>query len=1113
MRLSAKASALSLPDDELMRQWYLENYRHESAEAVSGIASQVRQKMILAGISLFERVFSSSEPGRRIWRAVAPKLASTRIEVRSRGPALPWEQVRPNSHDPALGLACRALVHGRGSGRENKLTVRAGVVRILLAICRPGLSADIDFRAVARLLIDNPAITASARLRFEVLRPPTFERLKEVLKTAAAEGRPYHVVHFDGHGEWRLASDASRSRGYLIFENHESGGPPHAITGEKIGRALRRGRVPVLVMNACRSAFVPWDSSEPSEAEAASVSLSQEVVATGASAVAAMRYNVDVRTAASFMGLLYESIAEGGDLSEAFGRSLRRLDASAAELQMPDAWQLPVLVEKSRVRFQFPPQSSPVPESASAIAPEDGMPEPLSGELVGQDFAVFMLDRFLSANSLAALIGAPGTGKTAVACEFARWFRTSGGLSRVSDDSLPVIAYRDLAAFPSFSAFETEILRVVPDRIGLLVIDNFSSGFSGAKAGEEAARRRDMVERLIGLRCKVLLVQRHREGPLPAFEGLYALQLRRLEPEPCTEFAAGLLHASEIDCRPLIPQWTQACRWLPGVVTSVLEGARQSARKKAVPLHVALGTMLTRFENEGLFGEGVAPPADWSSVDAAFSPGERELLGPLALFRGFAQGMVLSRINEIVRNMPKSDGAGEFGKSIEGLLERLAARSLVEWWGAGGFGIHPLARPVFVRWLLPGGEPLSALSGTPHGKQVLGAFCDANADLATWYRGLVAGEADRESLSRLRFECENLIEARRHAIALRRFDWIIRLTEGIRLVARATGQAQIAFEDVANVDQQVRTWASPDAPAVSPDEWASWLEMKAESFGGANLQMIDAVRRERYRFCKQWAGPFLREPRENWSREARHAVEHYASSLSEFSLTFAPDDPGQVRILDEALRVASLARTPELESDILLALARSAYGSPPQEDVEDGDLKRSAQLTRSALKLVPERTHSLIRSRCWRQLAAIETKRFYRCARADNLPKPHRLRKIRTWLERSLEECRHNVAVTSHSDFSDIYDELGYMARVARDPVAAELNFRQAILHAGLAGQAIRAAEIKRNLGVALADLGMKDLGGEYIRAAIVDFRIYPTPDRDDEIATSIALLEKFVLS
>ena len=57
VRLSANATALPLPDDELMRQWYLENYRHESPDAVSPIAPQFREKTILSGISLFERVF------------------------------------------------------------------------------------------------------------------------------------------------------------------------------------------------------------------------------------------------------------------------------------------------------------------------------------------------------------------------------------------------------------------------------------------------------------------------------------------------------------------------------------------------------------------------------------------------------------------------------------------------------------------------------------------------------------------------------------------------------------------------------------------------------------------------------------------------------------------------------------------------------------------------------------------------------------------------------------------------------------------------------------------------------------------------------------------------
>ena len=35
-----------------------------------------------------------------------------------------------------------------------------------------------------------------------MLRPATFARLSEVLHEAADAGRPYHVVHFDGHGTY-----------------------------------------------------------------------------------------------------------------------------------------------------------------------------------------------------------------------------------------------------------------------------------------------------------------------------------------------------------------------------------------------------------------------------------------------------------------------------------------------------------------------------------------------------------------------------------------------------------------------------------------------------------------------------------------------------------------------------------------------------------------------------------------------------------------------------------------------------------------------------------------------------------------------------------------------
>jgi hypothetical protein len=48
------------------------------------------------------------------------------------------------------------------------------------------------------------------RARFEItaLRPPTFEQLQKELSQAKAAGRPFHIVHFDGHG---IYADLSRT--------------------------------------------------------------------------------------------------------------------------------------------------------------------------------------------------------------------------------------------------------------------------------------------------------------------------------------------------------------------------------------------------------------------------------------------------------------------------------------------------------------------------------------------------------------------------------------------------------------------------------------------------------------------------------------------------------------------------------------------------------------------------------------------------------------------------------------------------------------------------------------------------------------------------------------
>ena len=76
-----------------------------------------------------------------------------------------------------------------------------GDLRVLLIICRPAGSVDVPFRSVASHLV---RLSSDARRAFQldVLRPPTFGELAQVLNAAKERGMPYHVVHFDGHGTY-----------------------------------------------------------------------------------------------------------------------------------------------------------------------------------------------------------------------------------------------------------------------------------------------------------------------------------------------------------------------------------------------------------------------------------------------------------------------------------------------------------------------------------------------------------------------------------------------------------------------------------------------------------------------------------------------------------------------------------------------------------------------------------------------------------------------------------------------------------------------------------------------------------------------------------------------
>jgi hypothetical protein len=201
-------------------------------------------------------------------------------------------------------------------------------VRVLLVICRPGGGADVPFRSVASHLM---RLSRAAREAFQldVLRPPTFAQLARVLEAAKRADRPYHVVHFDGHGAYLSkaqaeAAQAGRagqldplrysvlspvrdgSHGFLLFEDADTIGNAQLVDGPALGQLLVETGVPVLVLNACRSAHADL-TTQPGrqtmgmshERVRAYGSLAQEVIHAGVGGVVAMRDNVYVVTAAS----------------------------------------------------------------------------------------------------------------------------------------------------------------------------------------------------------------------------------------------------------------------------------------------------------------------------------------------------------------------------------------------------------------------------------------------------------------------------------------------------------------------------------------------------------------------------------------------------------------------------------------------------------------------------------------------------------------------------------------------------------------------------------------------------------------------------------------------
>ena len=412
-------------------RWYLEGYLQAPFGAYRQSAQAVAETLQAWGGAVFDRLFVGQAQN---WYQTArgQSFRDFRIKITSDSPeimAWPWEALY-SREDGYLALRFpveRQLSTALGDPPPLPESLPQDALRILYVIPRPDGTGNVGYRTLAKSLVgcieeENLPVTV------DVLRPPTFDRLRQVLGE-----RPgyYHIVHFDGHGSYGDSAPGAgcyaAAEGRLAFENEE--GRLEAIETTRLAQLLAQYRIPCMVLNACQSGMMDGQARDPFACVAAGL------LRAGVYSVVAMGYSLYVSAAKEFVPAFYRKLFEKGSVSEAVraGREemYRQPQRSCVTGKLPlQDWVVPVLYR------QMPESDARFPSLQPDCQGKEGGPAlPQEADLgdygfIGRDWELQQLERAMQRQPQAALLihGQAGSGKTTLARGFLHWLRSTGGL-------------------------------------------------------------------------------------------------------------------------------------------------------------------------------------------------------------------------------------------------------------------------------------------------------------------------------------------------------------------------------------------------------------------------------------------------------------------------------------------------------------------------------------------------------------------------------------------------------------------------------------------------------------------------------------------------------------
>ncbi|MBE9162974.1 tetratricopeptide repeat protein [Tychonema sp. LEGE 06208] len=849
-------------------RWYLEEYLRFPYGLEPENAKKIEQKLQAWGQQLFDLVFRSSEKAREFFQeATRAGLDKCEISIVSDNPAvlnLPWELLFAPDYQflaPLLAGMYRSL--SEYAVRAELGTMSDEQLNILLVIARPYGERDINFQTIARPMLEALK-PIQKQVNLTVLRPPSLKQFEAELN--ARKGF-YHIVHFDGHGDFQADSKTVQTQygksgeGVLVFEDND--GEPEIVTAREIAQYLTDCRVPIFILNACKSGQA---------GEEAFSSVAGQLVKLGAKGVVAMAYSVYATGAKHFMGRLYGELVRGQDIASAVaaGRksmSIDKLRDSPKGLLPLQDWLVPVLYQQEPCR-PFRPKAA-TSSFADLMAESDteatlavDLPEVSGYGFIGRDYDILCLERAFRQNHIVLLQGMGGVGKTELAGGFARWlgdtqgrksgvfftsFERGAGLSQVINQ-IGRAKWGEKFASATAEKQQDVVRKYLQTNPCLLIWDNFEpvNGFPQGNpplvpAGERESLKQ-FLKQLRGGKSWVLITSRREENWLDC--GYALRELRGLVQPDAEELAARILKEAGVDRAKLPGEYLELLKLLGGHPLSLRVVLRHLKAQTPVQLIEALRRGLDTFQGAEEEGREKSLTVSLDYSFANLSARARLHLPFLGLFCDRVDAHWLHTFSE----SPDSDFGqayqAVFGENLQKsdwivLLNEATAAGILEHLGETIYQIHP-ALPWYLRQQLDKMGSQEVISNLE--KKLLFFY----AMLAYKYHQELIGNAELASFV-LRVEEPNLLQQLRLAEQQQQWNYAQAIMQALREVYERWGRKpelkSLREQGLKNVGIDLA-----QAKAKGKDAFNFWMHLRGEDANeallSADLETARAVYQE-----------------------------------------------------------------------------------------------------------------------------------------------------------------------------------------------------------------------------------------------------------------------------